>query len=579
VGIHARDIDDSAPARPDEDDESTTNDADGATDGEVFGFLTPHATDADFTFSDRDEDYPETWLEFDAKGNPRLKAHYRGARACSVSVAPNGKLTSGTKAWFLPGKFRLCLRCGATQSGAARDRNRLASLSAEGRSSATTVLVGSVLRWMHGGDSGLAPYTRKLVGFTDNRQDAALQSGHFNDFLFVSLIRAGFLGALELAGDKGLRSDELGSAQQKALGFDRRGALRRAHAVPLPRGRATAGGQGMTCSVPARFATVMLAASLLGSCDGSVDQRTAVGTLERDRIELVAEAQESIVEIRVREGQRVETGDLLLRLDDARVVAQVEQTRGARDRAAARLAELERGPRAERIREGRARLAGAEGLLTTAERVLARTRALVTQGIAAPDDLDRDRARCDDARASRDAARATLDELLEGATIEELDQARAALAEAEAALADLGVHLARLEVRAPRPGVVDALPFKQGERPPQGAVVAVMLAAMAPYARVYVPEPVRVHVRPGTAAGVHVDGIERSFHGRVRTVSHDAAFTPYFALTERDRSRLAYVAEVDLVDTDARDLPTGVPVEVTFELTASDAVPEETSRE
>ena len=53
-------------------------------------------------------------------------------------------------------------------------------------------------------------YTRKLLGFTDNRQDAALQSGHFNDFLFVSLIRAGFLGALELAGDKGLRSDELG---------------------------------------------------------------------------------------------------------------------------------------------------------------------------------------------------------------------------------------------------------------------------------------------------------------------------------------------------------------------------------
>ena len=36
-------------------------------------------------------------------------------------------------------------------------------------------------------------YTRKLLGFTDNRQDAALQAGHFNDFLFVSLIRAGFL--------------------------------------------------------------------------------------------------------------------------------------------------------------------------------------------------------------------------------------------------------------------------------------------------------------------------------------------------------------------------------------------------
>lgn len=217
----ARDIDDAAPARPDDDDESATDDADDAPDREIFGFLTPHARDADFTFADRDEDYPETWLEYDAAGDPRLKVHYRGARARAVTVAPNGKLGAGTKAWFLPGKFRFCLRCGATQGGAARDRNRLASLSAEGRSSATTVLVGSALRWMHGGDSGLAPHTRKLLGFTDNRQDAALQSGHFNDFLFVSLIRAAFLGALEIAGDKGLRSDELGGAQQKSLGFDR----------------------------------------------------------------------------------------------------------------------------------------------------------------------------------------------------------------------------------------------------------------------------------------------------------------------------------------------------------------------
>jgi len=74
---------------------------------------------------------------------------------------------------------------------------------------------------MHGIESGMERFTRKLLGFTDNRQDAALQAGHFNDFLFVSLIRAGFLGALEDAGSKGLRSEELGAAQQRSLGFDR----------------------------------------------------------------------------------------------------------------------------------------------------------------------------------------------------------------------------------------------------------------------------------------------------------------------------------------------------------------------
>jgi hypothetical protein len=215
----ARDIDDAAPVRTDDDELEAQE---GETpDHEILGFLTLDARDPDFTFADHDEDYPETWLDFNAAGNARLKSHYRGARAREVFVAPNGRAGSGARAWFIPGRFRFCLRCGATHSTSARDRTRLASLSAEGRSSATTVLVGSALRWMHGRDSGLSPHTRKLLGFTDNRQDAALQSGHFNDFLFVSLIRAGFLGALDAAGRQGLRSDELGASQQRALGFDR----------------------------------------------------------------------------------------------------------------------------------------------------------------------------------------------------------------------------------------------------------------------------------------------------------------------------------------------------------------------
>jgi len=220
----ARDIDDAAPASVDDEE---VDEHEGETDGELFGFLTPHSVDVEnaplprFTFADADDDYPETWLDYDAAGNPRLKSHYRAARARKLLVEPSGRIGGGTPGWFLPGKFRFCLRCGATQGGAARDRNRLASLSGEGRSSATTVLVASTLRWMHGDDSGLGVFTRKLLGFTDNRQDAALQSGHFNDFLFVSLVRAGFLGALNAAGTDGLRSEELGAAQQRALGFDR----------------------------------------------------------------------------------------------------------------------------------------------------------------------------------------------------------------------------------------------------------------------------------------------------------------------------------------------------------------------
>lgn len=211
----ARSIDDAPPRK---DDEEEAAEKDPEEESEVFGFLTGHS---DLEFSDDEEDYPDNWLELDPAKPPRLKSHYRHFRVREVRVSPTGKLDgSGLKSWFIPGRFRFCLRCGTTHSTAAKDRNRLASLSAEGRSSATTVLVSSALRWMHGEGSGLKRFTRKLLGFTDNRQDAALQSGHFNDFLFVSLVRAGFLRALQLAGPEGLRSDQLGLAQQQALGFD-----------------------------------------------------------------------------------------------------------------------------------------------------------------------------------------------------------------------------------------------------------------------------------------------------------------------------------------------------------------------
>ena len=72
-------------------------------------------------------------------------------------------------------------------------------------------------------EAGMPASRRKMLGFSDNRQDAALQAGHFNDFLFVSLFRAAFLGAIRKAGEEGLASDRLGAAVFKALGFDRPG--------------------------------------------------------------------------------------------------------------------------------------------------------------------------------------------------------------------------------------------------------------------------------------------------------------------------------------------------------------------
>jgi HlyD family secretion protein len=118
---------------------------------------------------------------------------------------------------------------------------------------------------------------------------------------------------------------------------------------------------------------------------------------------------------------------------------------------------------------------------------------------------------------------------------------------------------------------VDSLPLKPGNQPQVGKVVAVLLSGR-PYARVYIPEPVRVRTRPGDPARIHVDGIDPPFEGRVRAVEADAVFTPFYALTERDRKHLSYVAKVDFPDG-TRDLPAGLPVRVDLPGTAAPAQP------
>ncbi|MCL4761658.1 MAG: DUF1998 domain-containing protein [Burkholderiales bacterium] len=205
-----REIDDVPPKSDDEDRELS------------FGFALMQPADSSFDFDDRPTDYPEDWLEIDAVGELRLRTAHRNHRAQRIQVDPTGQIGGGNAAWFIPGKFRFCLACKTVYSAQGKDNNRLASLSAEGRSSATTLFTHSMLRWMGKQTiDSIPPTRRKLLGFTDNRQDAALQAGHFNDFLFVSLLRAGMLGAATAAGVEGLTSDRLGIALTKALGFDR----------------------------------------------------------------------------------------------------------------------------------------------------------------------------------------------------------------------------------------------------------------------------------------------------------------------------------------------------------------------
>jgi HlyD family secretion protein len=306
----------------------------------------------------------------------------------------------------------------------------------------------------------------------------------------------------------------------------------------------------------------LFAALLLAACAKETPQ--ALGTLEYDRVALPAPVAEKIVSIYVREGQQVDAGARLLTLERTRTEAQAEAARAEAQRQREALGELEAGARSEQIAQARARLAAAQAGARDASAYYARLRPLGVRKLVAAADVDRARAASSGADAQVELARAALDELLNGSRREDIAQAEAAVRAAEAQATAQSATLDKLDVRAPRAGRIDSLPYKLGDQAPVGAPLAILLVGNAPYARVYVPETIRANVKVGDSARVFVDGRDAALSGTVRMIRSEASFTPYYALIGKDAARLSYLAEIAL-GKDAARLPAGVPVRVEFD--------------
>ena len=164
---------------------------------------------------------PDDWYD----KNGRLRSPWKSRVPKAVYVRPDGvykeaSFSQAQKMWWQPAPFSLCLSCGEYYEARESDFAKLSGLSSEGRTSATTLLAVSLLQ--QGGEE--APIRRKLLTFTDNRQDASLQAGHFNDFIHVTLLRSALYRALEK--DKVLTFDNVAAKVVEASGLEPRDIAR-----------------------------------------------------------------------------------------------------------------------------------------------------------------------------------------------------------------------------------------------------------------------------------------------------------------------------------------------------------------
>lgn len=313
----------------------------------------------------------------------------------------------------------------------------------------------------------------------------------------------------------------------------------------------------------ARKLIIVLTLSLSSACKQPPEQ--ALGTLEWDRINSRSPASEVIVEFFVQEGQRVLAGTLLLKIDDRKIVQQYQEFEAKLHQASWQLKELEAGPLPQTIAEARARLESAMSSFKNSTERYSRQQSLFKTNFTSREDLDNAQNLYLTQKERVKELSENLDRLLTGTRIEQIEQARFNVASITARLEQIRLLKNDYTIKATRDGMVDSLPYKKGDKPPVQSVVCTILAGERPWARVYIPEPYRSTMRPGMEYSLKIDGQQQDFTAQLRTISSQASFTPYFALSEDDRSRLSYVAELDVTDARAKDLTAGTPVQLILE--------------
>lgn len=151
---------------------------------------------------DRDQpDLPETWFNPPRRDGTRtLRSDRRNRIPRKIWFTKTGDYSFDHsleyEGWFLPSPMLFDPTSGTIYDNRTAEWTKVMKLGGEGRSTATTVLSFETITQLKA--FGEAPEKQKLLSFTDNRQDASLQAGHFNDFIKVGQLRAAIVEALRV---------------------------------------------------------------------------------------------------------------------------------------------------------------------------------------------------------------------------------------------------------------------------------------------------------------------------------------------------------------------------------------------
>ena len=320
--------------------------------------------------------------------------------------------------------------------------------------------------------------------------------------------------------------------------------------------------------LPAIQTVAFLAMAILAvSCRQRQETRLQLsGNIEVIQVEASFRVPGKVMERPVDEGQVVQAGQLLARLDAKDLEQQVAMRQADAATARAALDAMLAGSRKEEIEASRAALEQASADLRRLEPDEARLRDLQQKGILSVRDYEASRAALDAARGKVQQANQQFTLVRKGPRKEDIDQARARFDQAQQALALARTQLGYATLTAPSAGVILSKNVEPMEYVSPGTAVVTMADLGQVWLRAYVEEADLGRVKVGQKAFVTSDSFPgKRYEGRVAFIASEAEFTPKTVQTRKERTKLVYRIKIDIPNP-AMELKPGMPVDAEISL-------------
>lgn len=327
--------------------------------------------------------------------------------------------------------------------------------------------------------------------------------------------------------------------------------------------------KNMSARLKQTVMAVFLACTVtLCSCSKSTDKSSLklTGTVESTTVTLSFKVAGRLVERKVDEGETIQHGQLVARLDEADLLEE-QKARSAQERAArAALQDLQAGSRAEEIKQAEAALERMQAEAIRAADEAARMERLIKQDVVAQRDLDIAVAARDASAAAVREARERLQLLKAGARPDTILQAKANLESAIASKLLAENRLSDAQLYAPVSGQVMAKHAEPGEMLAAGSPVLTVANLDDTWVRAYIPETELGRIKAGQSVKITSDTWpDKTYQGTVTFIAQQAEFTPRNVQTQEERVKLVYRIKITVSNSE-QELKPGMPVDAVIDL-------------